>query len=61
MRIKLDLDPKLADALVNAAYRNIRHPHQESEAIIREKLGISPSTMEADPALSGKEVVANAP
>jgi hypothetical protein len=40
MRIKLDLDPQLADALIDAAQREIRHPHQQAEAILRQSLGL---------------------
>jgi hypothetical protein len=44
MRIRLDLDPQLADALIEAAEREVRHPHQQAEAILREKLGVPAHT-----------------
>jgi hypothetical protein len=62
MRLKIDLDEELSEALVQAADRELRYPHQQAEAFLRQALGLpSPIPEKAipteEPASSSKEWV----
>jgi hypothetical protein len=48
MRLRLDLDETLAEALSQEARKSLRYPDQQVEAILREVLGIPvPSPQES--------------
>jgi hypothetical protein len=40
MRLKLELDRETSEALNQAAERELRYPHQQAEALLRQALGL---------------------
>jgi hypothetical protein len=40
MKLKLELDRELADALYASAERELRYPHQQVEVLLRQALGL---------------------
>jgi hypothetical protein len=40
MRLKLELDQELSEALQAAAERELRYPHQQLEVLLRQALGL---------------------
>jgi hypothetical protein len=55
MRLRIDLDDVLAEALLKDARKDLRYPDQQIEAILREKLGIpvtSPPENQREPVVA---------
>jgi hypothetical protein len=54
MRLKLDLDNTLAEALLQDARKSLRYPDQQVEAILREALGVPvPPSLRVDDRRNG--------